>query len=802
MKLKLLSAFFLFCFINVVSQTDGWHLYTKPSKINKILPDDSDPDALHIATDMGYIKKSLATNVVVGINLTSQNPAIGEIHDMALDPTSGDIAWTLDDAIAIYNGTSIDIYSYDDSGLTIGETTSAFIDLEVSYAQDGSLYVFKPDAFGYQKFNNGVFDTEVTTSFQPQDIIENTAGTKAYFAGANNGLWELEKATTTWTNYTMANSNLTSNFLTSFAVDASDNVLIGHYQGLNRLEPDGTLTSCSATVPIAVFEISLSPTSNDILVRCSEPNLSYNGLSVVDYDLCTWNNYKEDGTNCLDENVYSACTYGGNGLAYVAPQVFSPIEEIGNVYEFTVPTESCANFDINYLNAPVAVNSAVVTDFAIREKTNGNLELGFTRTNDLHIVEIDPTTFNGSFPTPTTVTPSPGNNLFSLITNLTFFIVETNAGWAFVDENYAITTFDHNIPDYLAIVTKKTTKYDAQTGIINIIHKGFDASFNYRVYKTQCNAITGICAPSEEIFTNDRDLTQNILFGVEENQFTGEVVAVAVKTNSAGNVKRIQDRWSSSLNDTPLTIWDEDHPLYPIFDPNVTALLLTAFIPNETTIQIRTEDGTTGMPTLTDSTIDNNNDGTPDTIVDVGSSVISDGLSNKLIANLVAKYWDPISASFYLILDMITAGNNGSTRAFENGAIPDTLISNGLPDDIQVRKVELRQYSLTKAFVVYFTNYGLLVKTGVDISSLTLSNDEISTSDTALLIHPNPAKNSFSIASDLALDKLEIINVEGRLIKSFNTKQENYNIEDLPMGMYFVKMSLNGNRTTKKLIKQ
>jgi len=39
------------------------------------------------------------------------------------------------------------------------------------------------------------------------------------------------------------------------------------------------------------------------------------------------------------------------------------------------------------------------------------------------------------------------------------------------------------------------------------------------MYKTQCNTATATCSAPEEMFTNDRDLTKNIVFGVSQDNF-------------------------------------------------------------------------------------------------------------------------------------------------------------------------------------------------------------------------------------------------------------------------------------------
>ena len=56
MKTKLLIIIALLSVFYSLAQTDGWFLYTKPNTISAIVPDDTNTDILHLATDIGYIQ--------------------------------------------------------------------------------------------------------------------------------------------------------------------------------------------------------------------------------------------------------------------------------------------------------------------------------------------------------------------------------------------------------------------------------------------------------------------------------------------------------------------------------------------------------------------------------------------------------------------------------------------------------------------------------------------------------------------------------------------------------------------------
>ncbi|MBC3759871.1 T9SS type A sorting domain-containing protein [Hyunsoonleella sp. SJ7] len=816
MKTQLVILMVLVCLFKLNAQTDGWHLFTKPSEISKIIPDDINANELHIATDIGYIKYNTSSNMVTDmLNLTSQVPAITNVKDIALDPTSNDIAMTIKNGIAIYNGSTLSVYTYDTSDLTIGESTSQFRYLKVAYAKDGTLYIFKEDAFGYQIFDNSVFQNENTTTFRPQDVVENSAGTKAFFATSSKGLWELDKGTDTWTNFTPSNSDVVSNNLTSLFMSTTDLLYIGGYSGLNTLSDSGVWNTYQENDPVNafpynIFDISLNETSGELLLQTSLANSYYFGITLANLSTSTWTNYRDNDANCLNENVFTATTFDATGKIYVAPQIFSSIPDIGKLVEFTPSPENCSTLNINYLNAPVATGSNTVADFSIRKKPSGNFDIGFTRTNDVHISEINPTTFNGTFSAPSTLTPSAGNFTYSIIGDNNYFIVENNAGWVFIDENNTLVPYAHGISDYLAIVTKKSTVADSNDGFINLIHKGFDASFNYRVYKTRCNTATGTCTAPEEIFTNDRDLSKNIIFGSSENSSTNKTHAVALKTDNSGNLKRTQESWEP--NQPAVNNWDRIHDVFPRFDPVVFSFVLddlvtiaSLFAPaQETDLDIKEDDSDGGAFTET-KTFDSNNNGNNEDIETVTELVLTDDEATKFIAAIIIGLEqfnsDPRFNHFatkYLYLkniDPITKRLNSEERDLTD----TSWDTSNLPEDFSIRKAEIKQYSSTEAFMVLFTNYGMLIKTAIDISNLLLDVKQYQSNINPIVLFPNPALDTVSFSNKSIL-KTEIFDLNGR--KLLSTNGYTISVKSLPNGLYVAKGATQDNKTiSRKLIK-
>ncbi|MCK8479360.1 alpha-amylase family glycosyl hydrolase [Psychroserpens algicola] len=85
---------------------------------------------------------------------------------------------------------------------------------------------------------------------------------------------------------------------------------------------------------------------------------------------------------------------------------------------------------------------------------------------------------------------------------------------------------------------------------------------------------------------------------------------------------------------------------------------------------------------------------------------------------------------------------------------------------------------------------------------VTLSTDEFEANDT-FSIYPNPVNSSFK--TNKVLSRLDIYDITGKLVKSFNgdfTETDSYDISDLTQSIYLVKIeNSNGQSLTAKLIK-
>ncbi len=69
-------------------------------------------------------------------------------------------------------------------------------------------------------------------------------------------------------------------------------------------------------------------------------------------------------------------------------------------------------------------------------------------------------------------------------------------------------------------------------------------------------------------------------------------------------------------------------------------------------------------------------------------------------------------------------------------------------------------------------------------------------------VSPNPVKNTFAIQSEMPLESVALITVNGRLVKSFDPQATSYQVENLPAGLYLLRVTINGATQTKRIVIQ
>lgn len=80
-------------------------------------------------------------------------------------------------------------------------------------------------------------------------------------------------------------------------------------------------------------------------------------------------------------------------------------------------------------------------------------------------------------------------------------------------------------------------------------------------------------------------------------------------------------------------------------------------------------------------------------------------------------------------------------------------------------------------------------------------NDEASVHP--LTLYPNPANDIVSLQYDLQIDKVEVIDVNGRSVSAqFNTSNNSIDISNLNAGIYYVTVISNNSKSVQKLLKR
>jgi surface protein len=72
----------------------------------------------------------------------------------------------------------------------------------------------------------------------------------------------------------------------------------------------------------------------------------------------------------------------------------------------------------------------------------------------------------------------------------------------------------------------------------------------------------------------------------------------------------------------------------------------------------------------------------------------------------------------------------------------------------------------------------------------------------AFKLYPNPTKTSFYIETKEIVNNVGVIDILGKTVKTFKSNVENYSIDDLKSGLYFININTEKGKATKKLIKE
>ena len=97
------------------------------------------------------------------------------------------------------------------------------------------------------------------------------------------------------------------------------------------------------------------------------------------------------------------------------------------------------------------------------------------------------------------------------------------------------------------------------------------------------------------------------------------------------------------------------------------------------------------------------------------------------------------------------------------------------------------------------------VKKGADVwgfpLNLTVGLRKLTENSNELILYPNPAKNLINITTENKVERVEIFDFQGKLVKEFSN-QKQLNISSLEIGLYLVKIYSKGNVLSEKFVKE
>ncbi len=151
---------------------------------------------------------------------------------------------------------------------------------------------------------------------------------------------------------------------------------------------------------------------------------------------------------------------------------------------------------------------------------------------------------------------------------------------------------------------------------------------------------------------------------------------------------------------------------------------------------------------------------------------------------------------FDAMCDYVFNGSNaGKDVALGNGSVNQITMPGGLHNLV---------HSETPTFANAQSTYQYPCSSSenprIDHCDEALSTSEI-VADMRFSMFPNPAKTLFYIETDKAISQIDILNQQGQLVLTTNTK--NISISELPSGLYFVKVGfIDQSLSVGKLIKE
>jgi hypothetical protein len=131
---------------------------------------------------------------------------------------------------------------------------------------------------------------------------------------------------------------------------------------------------------------------------------------------------------------------------------------------------------------------------------------------------------------------------------------------------------------------------------------------------------------------------------------------------------------------------------------------------------------------------------------------------------------DPISGTYYF-----SNGSNVYGISLETGLVTSTTAINNEEGSV----------------INMMTNYNNCLGAIATRTNTTLNLQQPNL-EANITLYPNPVSTTLTITSSMAIDALEVIDMHGKTVKSSNNPSNNLDVQDLQVGVYFLKL-ISGN---------
>ncbi|MBF8148754.1 T9SS type A sorting domain-containing protein [Winogradskyella sp. F6397] len=137
------------------------------------------------------------------------------------------------------------------------------------------------------------------------------------------------------------------------------------------------------------------------------------------------------------------------------------------------------------------------------------------------------------------------------------------------------------------------------------------------------------------------------------------------------------------------------------------------------------------------------------------------------------------------------AANLDAYETFSNLTFSQNVMITSTPKTITLDVNILKDAAAEAKFRFYWVRF----------TNEALSVDNFEIQETTVNVFPNPAKNSFQIDSNNSIERVELYNITGQLLKTYS-EEANYDISDLATGIYIANIKTQFGSKTLRIVKE